>query len=68
VEVVAEGPMLLSRVTAHKLTTFRCKHLATMATGGDDDGDKDGATMTTTTMMATAQHVTRYNYDGDGQQ
>jgi hypothetical protein len=39
-----------------------------MATGGDDDGDKDGATMTTTTMMATAQHVTRYNYDGDGQQ
>jgi len=48
--------MLLSRVTAHKITTFRCKYLATMATGDDDvddddDDDEDGA-MTTTTRMA----------------
>jgi len=35
--LVAEGPMLLSRVTAHKITTFSCKYLATMVTGGDDD-------------------------------
>ena len=34
--------MLLSRVTAHKITTFRCKYLATMATGDDDDNDEDG--------------------------
>ena len=31
--------MLLSRVTAHKITTFRCKYLAMMATGDDDDDD-----------------------------
>jgi hypothetical protein len=37
--LVAEGPMLLSRVTAHKITNFRCKYLATMATGHDDDDD-----------------------------
>jgi hypothetical protein len=54
--LVTEGPMLLSRVTAHKITTFRCKYLATMATGDDDvddddDDDEDGA-MTTTTRMA----------------
>ena len=39
--LVAEGPMLLSRVTAHKITNFRCKYLATMATG-DDDGQRRG--------------------------
>ena len=33
--------MLLSRVTAHKITNFRCKYLATMATGDDDDDDDD---------------------------
>ncbi len=63
--LVAEGPMLLSRVTAHKITTFRCKYLATMATGDDDDDDKDGAT-TTTTTMATTRRATGYNDDGGG--
>ena len=57
--------MLLSRVTAHKITNFRCKYLATMATGDDDDGGEDGAT--TTTMMATARRATGYNEDGGGQ-
>jgi hypothetical protein len=63
--LVAEGPMLLSRVTAHKITNFRCKYLATMATGDDDDDDEDGVT-TTTTTMATARQVTGYNDDGGG--
>ena len=64
--------MLLSRVTAHKITTFRCKYLATMATGDDDD-DEDGATTTTTTMtmtmtmmMVMARRATGYNDDGGG--
>ncbi len=53
--LVVVGPMLLSRVTAHKITNFRCKYLATMATGNDDGDDEDGATtMTTMTTMATA--------------
>ncbi len=53
--LVAEGPMLLSRMTAHKITNFRCNYLATMATGDDDnDDDEDGATTMTTTTMATA--------------
>jgi len=56
--LVAEGPMLLSCVTAHKITNFRCKYLATItiATGNDDDDDEDGVatTMTTMTTMATA--------------
>ena len=69
--LVAEGPMLLSRVTAHKITTFRCKYLATMATGDDDDDDEDGATTTTTTMtmtmmMVMARRATGYNDDGGG--
>ncbi len=69
--LVAEGPMLLSRVTAHKITTFRCKYLATMATGDDDDDDEDGATTTTTTMTMTmmmlmARRATGYNDDGGG--
>jgi len=59
--------MLLSRVTAHKIINFRCKYLATMAMGDDEDGDEDGATSTTTTTrMATAQRATRYNDDGGG--
>jgi len=59
--------MLLSRVTAHKITTFRCKYLATMATGNDDDNnDKDGAMTTTTTTMAMAQRAMGYNDDGRG--
>ena len=64
--LVAEGPMLLSRMTAQKITNFRCKYLATMATGDDDDNNKDGATTTTTTMMATARRATGYNDDGGG--
>jgi hypothetical protein len=38
---VAEGPMLLSCMTAHKITNFRCKYLAAMATGDNDDGGND---------------------------
>jgi len=70
--LVAKGPMLLSRVTAHKITNFRCKYLATMATGNDDDdgdgNDEDGATTmtTTTTTMAMVQRATGYNDDGGG--
>ena len=60
--------MLLSRVTVHKITTFRCKYLAKMATGDDyDDGDgapgdgiQRGWRWTTMTMrlMATARRAT----------
>jgi hypothetical protein len=64
--LVAEGPMLLSRVTAHKITNFSCKYLATMATGNNDDDDKDGVTTTTTTRMTTARRATGYNDDGGG--
>jgi hypothetical protein len=65
--LVAEGPMLLSRVTAHKITIFRGKYLATMATGDDnDDDDEDGATTTTTTTMVKVQWATGYNDDGGG--
>jgi len=39
--LVAEGPMLLSRATAHKITNFRCKYLTTMA-ADDDDNEVDG--------------------------
>ena len=53
--LVAEGPMLLSRVTAHKITNFRCKYLATMVTGDDDDDDdENGATTTKTMTMGMA--------------
>ena len=67
--LVAEGPMLLSCVTAHKITNFRCKYLATMATGDDDDDDdnEDGATTTTTTTtMVMARRATGYKNDGGG--
>jgi len=66
--LVAEGPMLLSRVTAHKITHFRCKYLATMAMADDDDYNEDGTTTTTmtTTTMATARRATGYNNDGGG--
>jgi hypothetical protein len=57
--------MLLSRVTAHKITNFRCKYLATMSLGDDDDDNEDGA-MVTTTTMAMAQRATGYNDDGGG--
>ena len=64
--LVAEGPMLLSRVTAHKITNFRCKYLATMATGNDDGHDNEDGATTTTTMMATVQRATGYKDDGGG--
>ena len=54
VETSGRGPHALESLTAHKITTFRCKYLATMATGDDDDNDKDGATTVTATAMATA--------------
>jgi len=63
--LVAEGPMLLSRVTAHKITIFSCKYLATMATGDGND-NKDGVTTMTTTTMVTARRATGYNDDGGG--
>jgi len=38
-----------------------------MATGDDNDDDKDGATRTTATMtMVTARWATGYNDDGGG--
>ena len=53
-----------------KITTFRCKYLATMAMGDDDDDDddddEDGATTTMTTTMSTARRATGYNDDGGG--
>ena len=62
---MAEGPMLLSPVTAHKISTFRFKNLAMMATGDDDnDGNKDGTTATTTTTMAMVRRATGYSDDG----
>ncbi len=65
--LVAEGPMLLSRVTAHKITNFRCKNLTMMGMGDGDDDNEDGATTTTmTTTMTSAQRATGYNDDGGG--
>ena len=59
--------MLLSHVTVHKITTFRCKYLATMVTGGNDDNDdKDSTTMKTMMMTATSPQATGYNDDGGG--
>ena len=46
--------MLLSRVTAHKITNFRCKYLATMAMGDDDDDNNEDGFATT---MATAYKI-----------
>ena len=70
-EVSGRGSHALESLTAHKITTFRCKYLATMAmaTGDDDDdddNDKDGATTTTTTATATARRAMGYNDDGGG--
>jgi len=60
--------MLLSRVTAHKITNFRCKYLATMATGDDDDDNEGGTTTTTTTtivMTRRARDTTTMAADDD---
>ena len=56
----------LELLTAHKITTFRCKYLATMATGDNDDGDEDGATMMMTTTRSRARQAMGYNEDGVG--
>jgi hypothetical protein len=71
VETSGRESHALESLTAHKITTFRCKYLATMAmaTGDDDDDDdddddKDGATMTTTTTTATTRRAMGYNDDG----
>ena len=74
VETSGRGSHALESLTAHKITTFRCKYLATMAmaTGDDDDddddddNDKDGATTTTTTATATARRAMGYNDDCGG--
>ena len=67
VETSGRGSHALESLTAHKNTTFRCKYLATMATGDDDDNDdnEDGATTTTMTTTATARWAMGYN-DNDG--
>ena len=55
VETSGRGFHALESLTALKIITFRCKYLATMATGDgdddddDDDDDEDGATTTTMT-------------------
>jgi len=66
VETSGRGSHALESLTAHKITTFRCRYLATMATGDDDDGNEDGATTMTTTTMATARRAKGYNDDGGG--
>ena len=69
VETSGRGSHALESLTAHKITTFRCKYLATMATGDDDDDDKeDGATTTMTTMTTMARRAMGYNDNGGGQQ
>ena len=68
VETSGQGSHALESLTAHKITTFRCKYLATMATGDDDDDDEDGAMTTTMTMTTTtARRAMGYNNDGGGQ-
>jgi len=65
VETSGRGSQALESLTAHKITTFRWEYLATMATGNDDDGDEDGA-MITTTMTAMTRRAMGYNDDGGG--
>ena len=66
VETSGRGSHAFESLTAHKITTFKCKYLATMATGNDDDDDEDGATTRTTTTTATARRAMGYNDDDDG--
>jgi hypothetical protein len=42
VETSGRGSHALELLTAHKIITFRCKYLATMAMGDDDDEDVNG--------------------------
>ena len=60
VETSGRRSHALESLTAHKITTFRCKYLTTMVTGDDDDDDEDGAmtTMTTTTTTMTTTTTT----------
>ncbi len=60
------SPFRFISVTAHTITNFRCKYLATMAMGDDDNDNKDGVMTTTTTTMATARRETGYNDDDGG--
>ena len=65
-EVSGRGSHALESLTAHKITTFRCKYLATIETGDDDDDDdEDGATTMTMTTV-TARRAMGYNDDGGG--
>jgi hypothetical protein len=65
VETSGRGSHALESLTAHKITTFRCKYLAMMAAGDDGNDDEDSAT---TTMKTTAmtRWVMGYNDDGGG--
>jgi len=65
VETSGRGSHALESLTAHKITTFRCKYLAKMATGDDNDDNEDGASTTTMTTTATARWAMGYN-DNDG--
>ena len=68
VKTSGRGPHALESLTNHKITTFRCEYLATMATGDDDDNNEDGATTTTMTMTtAMARRALGYKDDGGGQ-
>ena len=64
-ETSGRGSHALEALTAHKITTFRCKYLAKMATGDDYD-DGDGAATATATTTATARRAMGYNEDGGG--
>ena len=66
VETSGRGSHALESLTAHKITTFRCKYLFTMATGDNGDDDEVGAMTTTTTITETAQWAMGYNEDGGG--
>jgi hypothetical protein len=68
VETSGRGSHDLEPLTTHKITTFSCKYLTTLATGDDDDDDEDGAMTTTMTMTTTtARRAMGYNDDGGGQ-
>ena len=67
VETSGRGSHAFESLTVHKITTFRCKYIPTMATGDDDDDDEDGATTTTTTTTTTTAMARRaMGYDDNG--
>ena len=74
VETSGRGSHALESLTALKIITFRCKYLATMATGdgGDDDDDNnddndDDDDDDDDDDEATVRQVMGYNGDGGGQ-